>query len=164
MAIDDRRTFLQRVILGASGLVSGALGGVAAGYLLGGARRGERARRISLIPVSDLLPGQPIHVDYRELVLDAWRTVWHSGSVWLVRGDGDGDVDITVFDPRCTHMGCPYQWDAGGGVFKCACHGGVFDVDGRVIAGPPPRPLDRLECRVVDGRVLIEMGGPQGVS
>ena len=33
-------------------------------------------------------------------------------------GDGDGDVDITVFDPRCTHMGCPYQWDVGGGVFQ----------------------------------------------
>ena len=157
MSIDDRRAFLQHVIVGVSVLVGGALGGGAAGYLLGGARRGERVRWISLIPVADLLPGQPIHLDYRELVLDAWRTVWHSGSVWLVRGDED--VDITVFDPRCTHMGCPYQWDVGGGVFKCACHGGVFDVDGRVIAGPPPRPLDRLERQVVDGRVFIRTGG-----
>jgi Rieske Fe-S protein len=32
--------------------------------------------------------------------------------------------------------------------FRCPCHGGVFDAEGNVVEGPPPRPLDRVEVRV----------------
>lgn len=154
----DRRAFLERVVWTSTGLVSVTLGGVAGGYLFGGARQTEAIRWIPLIPLADLIPGQPVHLPYRALVPDAWRTVWLSGSVWLVPGQGESDT--TIFDPRCTHMGCPYKWQPGEGVFKCGCHGGVFDIEGRVLAGPPPRPLDRLDSRVVNGELLVAKGGP----
>jgi isorenieratene synthase len=57
-----------------------------------------------------------------------------------------GAADVVAFDLRCTHQGCPVQpraSNAGGG-FVCPCHGGRFDDDGAVVAGPPPRALARL--------------------
>lgn len=75
-----------------------------------------------------------------------------------------------AFSLICTHLGCVVRWVPEGGdgkaartlssgknpgLFVCPCHGGVFDAEGRVIDGPPPRPLERLEVRVRDGRVFI---------
>ena len=39
--------------------------------------------------------------------------------------------------------------------FICPCHGGVYDVQGKVVGGPPVRPLDRFYTRVVNGRVQV---------
>jgi hypothetical protein len=39
--------------------------------------------------------------------------------------------------------------------FICPCHGGVYDALGRVVGGPPVRPLDRFYTRVVNGRVQV---------
>jgi hypothetical protein len=41
------------------------------------------------------------------------------------------------------------------GNFICPCHGGVYDFSGKVIGGPPPRPLDRFQTRVQGGQVEI---------
>jgi Rieske Fe-S protein len=43
----------------------------------------------------------------------------------------------------CTHMGCPIAWVADEGSYRCPCHGGRFDAEGRVVAGSPTRALDR---------------------
>lgn len=51
-----------------------------------------------------------------------------------------------AFDRRCPHLGCPVLWSAERGQFECPCHRGVFDgTNGRVVAGPPPRELQRIE-------------------
>jgi cytochrome b6-f complex iron-sulfur subunit len=47
----------------------------------------------------------------------------------------------------CTHARCTVRWDRGARQFLCPCHGGRFDAEGRVVAGPPPAPLRRLEIR-----------------
>jgi hypothetical protein len=39
--------------------------------------------------------------------------------------------------------------------FVCPCHGGVYDFQGKVIGGPPVRPLDRFQTRVVKDQVQI---------
>jgi thiosulfate dehydrogenase [quinone] large subunit len=51
----------------------------------------------------------------------------------------------------CTHQGCDVAPEDGG--FRCPCHGGRYDVDGQVIAGPPPAPLSTIPVQVVDGVV-----------
>ncbi len=58
---------------------------------------------------------------------------------------------IVALDGHCTHMGCPIRWDDASDTFKCSCHGGVFDSDGKPIAGPPQAPLVSL---AVVGRVV----------
>lgn len=60
----------------------------------------------------------------------------------LVRLDADRYV---AFGQQCTHLGCPVIYRAGDQTLYCPCHAGSFDAtDGRVLAGPPLRPLPRV--------------------
>jgi Rieske Fe-S protein len=63
----------------------------------------------------------------------------------LVRLDADNFV---AYGQRCTHLGCPVLYQATERRLHCPCHAGFFSVtDGRVLAGPPPRPLPRIELQ-----------------
>ncbi len=66
--------------------------------------------------------------------------------------------EIVCFKANCPHLGCMVRWDGPAGRFQCACHGGSFARDGSVLAGPPPRPLDRYAFRVEAGQILVEVG------
>jgi nitrite reductase/ring-hydroxylating ferredoxin subunit len=56
------------------------------------------------------------------------------------------DIDHYVaFGQKCTHLGCPVSYRAADRQLYCPCHQGFFDAaDGRVLAGPPSRPLPRV--------------------
>ena len=57
---------------------------------------------------------------------------------------------------RCAHLGCPVRYYRDPGRFVCPCHGGIYDIEGKVDGGPPVRPLDRHYTRVTsDGRVQV---------
>ena len=53
--------------------------------------------------------------------------------------------ELRAFSAVCTHLQCTVQYRADLEAIWCACHNGRFDLSGRNIAGPPPRPLDQLE-------------------
>ncbi len=55
--------------------------------------------------------------------------------------------DLRAFSAVCTHLECTVQYRKDFGMIWCACHNGKYDLNGRNISGPPPRPLD--EYRVV---------------
>jgi len=63
---------------------------------------------------------------------------------------------------RCAHAGCPVRWVPAAERFACPCHGGVYDILGRRVGGPPPRPLDRFFTRVRNG--LVEIGPRYSVN
>jgi menaquinol-cytochrome c reductase iron-sulfur subunit len=65
------------------------------------------------------------------------------------------DQSVVAFAPNCTHLACAYHWEAAQNNFVCPCHASVFSVDGKVLSGPAPRPLDRYESRVESGKLLI---------
>lgn len=48
---------------------------------------------------------------------------------------------LLAFDAVCTHLDCTVQYKKEMGVIWCACHNGKYDLTGRNISGPPPRPL-----------------------
>ena len=54
---------------------------------------------------------------------------------------------------RCAHLGCPVRWVPASERFICPCHGGVYDLQGVRVGGPPPRPLDRFFTRLYGGYV-----------
>ena len=62
-----------------------------------------------------------------------------------------GNGRFSIMDARCTHLGCPVSWSADEHRFLCPCHEGVFDAQGKVVSGPPPRPLDLYEWKVQEG-------------
>jgi cytochrome b6-f complex iron-sulfur subunit len=55
--------------------------------------------------------------------------------------------DLRAFSATCTHLDCTVQYKKELGLIWCACHNGKYDLNGRNVSGPPPRPLD--EYRVV---------------
>jgi Rieske Fe-S protein len=64
------------------------------------------------------------------------------------------DDRFVAFSQKCTHLSCAVVPEVESGVFRCPCHEGYFDLEtGRNIAGPPPRPLPRIELEVRDGEV-----------
>jgi menaquinol-cytochrome c reductase iron-sulfur subunit len=67
----------------------------------------------------------------------------------------DRDSSYIAISSRCAHAGCPVRWVDAAERFICPCHGGVYDLLGRRVGGPPVRPLDRFYTRVLDGFVQI---------
>lgn len=64
--------------------------------------------------------------------------------------------EIKCFSAICTHLGCIVSWDETKKEIVCPCHAGIFDVEGKVLGGPPPRPLPGYEVRVTDGKIFIK--------
>jgi quinol---cytochrome c reductase iron-sulfur subunit, bacillus type len=79
-------------------------------------------------------------------------------TAYVRSGDAELGEDPHAFiaiSTRCAHLGCPVRYAPAAGNFVCPCHGGVYDFLGKVIGGPPVRPLDRFQTRVLDGQVQI---------
>lgn len=76
------------------------------------------------------------------------------GHVALVDADGE----LRAFSAVCTHLGCIVQWQpTEHHALFCACHGGMFNREGDVVGGPPPRPLPRYPVEVRDGQVFVKI-------
>ena len=68
------------------------------------------------------------------------------------------ETEWVAYLQRCTHLSCPVQYDHAAGRLECPCHNGAFDAaTGRVLSGPPPRPLARIALRV-EGDSLVAHG------
>jgi cytochrome b6-f complex iron-sulfur subunit len=61
-----------------------------------------------------------------------------------------------AFSAICTHLGCIVGWDAARRQIECPCHAGFFDLNGRVVSGPPPRPLTEYGVVVVNNEVIVK--------
>jgi menaquinol-cytochrome c reductase iron-sulfur subunit len=95
----------------------------------------------------------PIRVNFVETKVDAWLEDRQLNGVWLYTEDGK---KFTAYNAHCTHLGCAFSYDKTKKIFACPCHHGEFDVKtGRVLAGPPPRPLDELKVEVRDDAVWV---------
>jgi Rieske Fe-S protein len=59
---------------------------------------------------------------------------------------------LNVLSSSCAHLGCPVRWilREGEGEFLCPCHGGIYNINGEYVAGPPPRDLYRYDFEVRD--------------
>jgi len=104
--------------------------------------------------LQDARPGVPSKFTFSYVKTDGWfeRTVY--GTAYVVREPSGG---LYVLSNICTHLGCGVRWDPARNAFLCPCHNGVYDRDGRVISGPPPRPLNRFPNRVAAGQVEIRV-------
>ena len=54
------------------------------------------------------------------------------------------DGEVRAFSAVCTHLDCTVQFKTDTSQLWCACHNGTYDLAGNVVAGPPPRPLERF--------------------
>ena len=63
--------------------------------------------------------------------------------------------ELRAFSATCTHLSCTVQYRADLEHIWCACHNGHYDLTGRNIEGPPPRPLDRYDIVMKGDDVLV---------
>lgn len=150
----SRRSFLGNIVKGIVGLVTVAVATPLIGYILSPIWKKAKPALTPVANMSDIPENKPTYITYELRLRDGWYVTTISQAVWAVN---HGNGDITIFDPRCTHLNCPYYWDESSQTFLCPCHGGVFDISGNVIDGPPPRPLDRMEY-VLDGDTILLSG------
>jgi Rieske Fe-S protein len=99
------------------------------------------------------IQGTPVLTHFVSLAEDAYRKAQPQRVQVYVVNQGNGE--FTVFDVRCTHLGCPVVWEQDPQRYVSPCHNGLFDPAGLVIGGPPPRPLDRYETKVEDGVLFV---------
>lgn len=64
---------------------------------------------------------------------------------------------IKAFSTTCTHLGCQVFWRSEEKIFHCPCHNGIFNPDGKVVSGPPPRPLEQLEVEARGESLFVTM-------
>jgi Rieske Fe-S protein len=62
-----------------------------------------------------------------------------------------------AFQATCTHLSCVVQYRNDLGVLFCACHNGRFDLNGKNIAGPPPRPLEEFDVHIKGEEIHVSL-------
>jgi len=65
------------------------------------------------------------------------------------------DGNLHALSAVCTHLECTVQFKKELGLIWCACHNGKYDLNGRNISGPPPRPLAPFNVVVKAGEIII---------
>lgn len=81
----------------------------------------------------------------------------------------EAQENLNVLSNSCAHLGCPVRWiiREGEGELLCPCHGGIYNINGEYVAGPPPRDLYRYTHEVrEDGNLYVrhefDVGGENG--
>jgi Rieske Fe-S protein len=121
-----------------------------AGFFVSPAIKKGKSAWTPLGDISNLKDGEPLKMTYSYTRTDGWMRERARGTVFVMRDDKG---EVYVLSSKCPHLGCGVNWDSATTHFECPCHGGVFDTSGKVLAGPPPRGLARLECKV-EGNTL----------
>lgn len=162
----SRRRFLGFATAGLGAVAASMVGVPLVGSLMSPLLAKKKASEewADLGKVEDFKDGKPTMVQWVVSTKDGWVMETTPRMVWVVkRGD-----DFTVFNPRCTHLNCAVSWRLNGEKhttaygspmpdydhFFCPCHDGIYDLDGKVVGGPPPRPLDTLPVKVEDGHLF----------
>jgi len=135
-----RRDYLRILVTVSAGLVAGAAGVAVGLFRRHGSGTGARTK------VADRLdPGQAV----------AFRYPGADDRALAIRLPGGRLVGWSAV---CTHLSCAVLWREEDNLLECPCHDGVFDpATGEVVAGPPPRPLPRVELRE-DGEGIWAVG------
>ena len=152
-----RRRMFTGGAMALGGIAGAAIGLPAIGFALGPVFEEEEATWRDVGPPSDFRQD-----GYTARTITLTEGVGDAGLTTIYVRKSDPDVfpsekpeEFIAVSTRCAHAGCPVRWVKDAERFVCPCHGGVYDFEGKVVGGPPVRPLDRFETRVSKGQVQI---------
>jgi Rieske Fe-S protein len=149
----NRRKFMEIGIYSITGAITVVSGVALARFAVGQSFRKEKVKWIE-VELEDSGESNP---NFSRVVLeyekkDGWLTTSAKSLAYIKRVKED---EVVAISAGCTHLGCIVTWDEDQKIFKCPCHDGRYDAEGRVISGPPPRPLRRHKTKIEDGRILL---------
>lgn len=149
----SRRKFFEVAIGTLTGLIALVLGLPFVAALVGSAKRAKEGDFADVAALNALSVGLPVEVPFSESYQDGFMRGETTRRVWLVRRSAS---EVLALSPVCPHLGCRFDWETRTSEFKCPCHASAYTVDGEVVSGPAPRPLDRLPVEVRQGRVFVK--------
>ena len=172
----SRGMLLSGATLGLGGVIGAAITVPLVGFAVAPAFVDQNEDDIDLGPIDNFPEGQYVitQFDYKRVKTEveapsvARRTAY-------IRNNGfvENVPSFTILSNRCVHLGCPVQpaGPTGDAVdvdglnvtlipvqpanFSCPCHGGAYDTEGNVTAGPPTRALDRYQFKIVNGNLVL---------
>jgi len=146
----DRRSFLAGLLAAGTAAVGAWLAVPLARFTLHPVL--ARTTEKSWSDVGSVDEFQNIDAPVKKLVTieqrDGWRKTIAEKPVYVTK---DSKGELAVLSAVCTHLGCAIPWVEKEKKFICPCHLGTFATDGRLLGGPPPRDMDRLETKIEDG-------------
>jgi menaquinol-cytochrome c reductase iron-sulfur subunit len=149
----SRRGFVGGVVGLIGAMITTVIGLPAIGYIVSPALKKETGEEwITLGPMSALEPQKPTPFTFSQIKEVGWQRTRISQTVYAVAQNGG---NVTVFSDACTHLSCKVHWEEERNAFICPCHDGVFDVQGEVVGGPPPKPLYQFETKVENDQLTI---------
>lgn len=150
----SRRAFMDRSIKAIGAFIGITLGVPTVGYLISPALQQQASGWVRLGRTSEVEMGVPTLFTVTIDKTTGWVQSEIDMAYFVYTEDS---INFTVMSNICTHLGCRTHWHEAGGYILCPCHDGHFDVKGNVIAGPPPRPLKRVEFQVdANNNILIQ--------
>ncbi len=156
----SRRDFIK-LITGAVGAVIGAVIGLPAiDFLIDPALKS--VGKDAWVPLGKLETfeiGKPTLATFTRSTVNGWEKTVNSYGVFVLR---TSETDTLILSNKCTHLGCHVNWNVDKQEYICPCHDAQFSLNGEVLGGPPPRPMDRYtgdQIQIVDGTLLIHFLG-----
>jgi len=153
----NRRQFVTVVVAAVGTIMAAFIGLPAISYLISPATKvQEKDEWIPLGPLENYPLGTPTLFTFTRTTVNGWEKTANSYGVYVMRYT---EEQYKVFSNMCTHLSCRVNWKEDLSEYICPCHDGHFDIDGQVVAGPPPRPLDEYETKLEDGVLYIHYVG-----
>ena len=152
----SRRQFVQLTTAAVGTFIAAAVGLPAIAYLIDPALKAGKADAwIPLGKVESFPVGKPTLVSFTRSKVNGWEKTVTSHGVFVLR---KSETETLVLSNKCTHLGCQVNWKADQNKYICPCHDAQFDIGGKVLGGPPPRPLDSYsgdQLKVENGTLLL---------
>jgi menaquinol-cytochrome c reductase iron-sulfur subunit len=149
----SRNDFVKGVV-GIVGMIMGVVVGLPAiGFILSPALKIRSVEAwVPLGNLDDYPVGTPTLFSFTRTTVNGWEKTTNSYGVYVYR---KSESETIVFSNICTHLSCRVVWHLDFQEYVCPCHDAHFTIDGNVDSGPPPRPMDRYETRVEEGKLSI---------
>ena len=150
-----RREFTRNAMTFVGTIIGAVIGIPAVGYLISPAVKVEKSDAwIPLGALTNYPVGAPTPFSFTRTKVNGWEKTVNSLSVYVIRGSGD---TVRVISNVCTHLGCRVTWHKESSEYLCPCHDAHFGVNGEVLSGPPPRPLNAYETKIENGNLFMHL-------
>jgi len=104
-------------------------------------------------PVADLGGDEVVAAKAGEMKPNTGMIFRFGSSPGLLILESDGTY--RAFSATCTHLGCTVQYRPDLREIWCPCHNGIYDLNGRNVSGPPPRPLDVFNVHLRGEEIFV---------
>jgi Rieske Fe-S protein len=151
----SRNDFVKAMVATLGTIIGVVVGLPAIAYLISPAVKSQSTDAwVSLGPLENYPVSIPTLFSFTRTKINGWEKTVNSFGVYVYR---ETESQVVVYSNVCTHLSCRVTWEEGDEIYFCPCHDGIFDKDGKVVTGPPPRPMDRYETKVDDGVLSIRV-------